>query len=84
MKAAAGEVVGIVYDWRGPDPPPGEGDLLRSKSGRRYLIVSSRKVRTRRSPCRMKIAGLVLEEGEVVEGETRVFPLVWNARKRVR
>lgn len=79
-----GETARLVYDWLGEGPPPREGDVLQSRSGRRYLVVSAKRVKTRRSPSRQRIEGLVLAEGDGPEGPHRVYPLCWNARKRVR
>ena len=75
-----GEVAGLVYDWLGEGPPPRGGDVLETRTGRRYLVVDARRVRTTKSPCRLRIKGLVLEEGDGPEGEYRVYPLFWDPR----
>lgn len=79
---AAGEVVPLTYDWRGEGPPPEEGDVLQTQTGRRYLLVGVRRVKTSKPVVRLKIEGLVLDPGERPEGEHRVFELLWNRRCR--
>lgn len=77
-----GETARLTYDWTGEGPPPREGDVLKTSTGRRYLVVSLRTVASSVSPCRLAIRGLVLAAGDEPEGPYRTYPLQWNRRSR--
>lgn len=76
----AGDTCRVAYDWRGEGPAPAPGDGLASPSGRRYLIVSARRVRSVASPNRWAFGLLVL--GPEDPDPDRVFDLLWNRRSK--
>lgn len=70
-------VVGITYDWDGPeDQAPAEGAVLQSKT-RHYLILEVRRVNSRVHRCRLAIRAAVIEEPP---RGARIVPLVWYKR----
>ena len=73
-----GETCKTTFDWFGDGEPPGEGDGLRTATGRTYLIIEARRVRSAVALCRMRYDLLVL--GPADEQPGRVYGLRWNPR----
>lgn len=71
----------ITYDWDGSGPGPSPGDVLETRTGRRYRVVFSRQVRSRvhRSRWALRVA---IEPQAQAGRSGRYFPLVWSKRDR--
>lgn len=85
MKPAGSEVK-LTIDWGGEGDPdlPEPGDVLQTRTGRRYVIASFRRVASSKVPCRLKVVGVVMAEDEGEPDGARVFHLRWWERKRKR
>ena len=79
MKAELGQEVGITYDWKGDGRGPQAGDVLRTRTGRCYLVLRARQVRSKVSPCRLKLRAVVVDPAEL-EGGFQEFELGWYPR----
>ena len=77
-----GEEAAITYAWKGDlADRPRVGDVLQTKTGRRYLILDAR------GGCSggaMKLKCLIMDPDDSLPEGARVYPLHWNARKRRR
>jgi hypothetical protein len=79
VKAAEGSVVSLYFDSRHPID---EGDVLRTATGRRYLILSHRVQERGKRAGRHHLTCLVMRPGDTSEGRT--FPIYWYGRNRRR
>lgn len=51
----------ITYDWDGRGRGPRQGDVLRTKTGREWLVVASRRVASRVHPSRWALEVVAVE-----------------------
>lgn len=79
-----GEEVKLRYQWRGPiDEHPVAGDVLESRTGRRYLVVhvSGRHDQAGRVLGRLTLKCLVMHPDDEYPEGARVSELVWDKRR---
>ena len=84
MTAPVGAFVRIFYD---PDPGVeiGTGCVLRTRTGRQYVIVEAHRQERGAHVGRLRLRCVVLDDrnGAEPDAKIRVFPLVWYPRGRV-
>lgn len=78
-----GEPAQLYYDLPLDDTPV-EGDVVETSTGRRYLIVELRAVkslhRRARGECRWMLQTVVMEPSAPVPADATVWPLHWYRR----
>lgn len=67
----------ITYDFEDGDDGPRPGDVLKTVRGRAWLVVHSRRVRSRVHPSRWSLSVQSVEEAP---GDARVLSLRWAPR----
>jgi len=76
-----GEEAAITYTWKGAlADRPRVGDVLQTKTGRRYLIAGGNGL----ACATMRLSTVVMAPDDSLSEGARVYPLHWNARKRRR
>jgi hypothetical protein len=83
MTAPAGTKVNLSYRWKGdPTKWPRKGDVLKTSTGRRYMILGIGDRRSATSP--MRLEALVLNKDDKVPRGARIYEFKWDTRERRR